>query len=110
VAALWGLANGVLVLVLRAYGGSAVDLGLYAGAVGLVECYAVAVALSSRRRPGPRRVVWMARSALPAAVVAFALAVAAFSFAYWPWPAPVALFLLLAGVTLAVRDSRRIPG
>ena len=51
VVALWGVANGVLVVMLIGYGESAFAVSLYASAVALIEVVALAAWLSARALP-----------------------------------------------------------
>ena len=101
----WGAANGLLTALLAGMGGSAVVVGIYGGAVTLIEVIAVSVLISRRRRASaPRTADPPAASAI---LVAAAALLAGIGLAFGWWTALLALPLLVAAVIYEGYEYRK---
>ncbi|MGW7689646.1 hypothetical protein ACWGMA_12330 [Streptomyces asiaticus] len=105
VAALWGLANGVLLAVLAVYGESALVYWLWGSVVVLLEVAALAVLAASWTGPEEQshyRTPRASGACVPPAAAGAALT--ALSFAYGWWLLILAVPLLAVAGALAVRS------
>ena len=101
---MWAAANGGLVLILRGYLGTGIELACYGTAVGIATLFGLALALSRGRVGAERTVYYIPRSALPAVLIAFGVGIWALGLAFFPWPLVVGWVPLVAGALLAAKD------
>lgn len=104
----WGLANGVLFVVLVIYGESSFVLWLFGAVAAFLELVAMVVLISSRRGPQEHMHYNLpaggGAAAFPAAV---SIGLAALGFVYGFWLLALAVPLLAVAIALAVRRVRK---
>lgn len=105
----WGLLNGALVLVLRGFGGTGIERALYGTAFGIIELFALAIAIATSRRPGARELFFLPRSALPACIGALGVVIDGLGLSFWPWPLSCGSPLIGIALVLARVDHRATP-
>ncbi|MDA8295206.1 MAG: hypothetical protein M0004_01230 [Actinomycetota bacterium] len=105
----WGLLNGALVLVLRGFGGTGVELALYGTAFGIIELFALTVAIAASRRPAGRELFFLPRSALPACIGALGVVIDGLGLSFWPWPLYFGSPFIGVALVLAWLDHRAKP-
>ncbi|MDA8287745.1 MAG: hypothetical protein M0014_04675 [Actinomycetota bacterium] len=105
----WGLLNGALVLVLRGFGGTGIELALYGTAFGIIELFALAIAIATSRRPGARELFFLPRSALPACIGALGVVIDGLGLSFWPWPLYCGSPFIGIALVLAWVDHRAKP-
>lgn len=105
----WGLLNGALVLVLRGFGGTGIELALYGTAFGIIELFALAIAIAASRRPAGGELFFLPRSALPACIGALGVIIDGLGLSFWPWPLYLGSPFIAVALVLAWVDHRAKP-
>ncbi|MBO0713179.1 MAG: hypothetical protein J2O39_00310 [Acidimicrobiales bacterium] len=102
----WGAFNTALLVILAGYGGEAMVLWLYGGAVGLTMLFAAGVAASALRRPARLRPRLLPNHGEVGLVTAGGLLAVGLGLTFGPWFYPVAVGFLFFAALGAFRDWR----
>jgi hypothetical protein len=108
----WATYNGVWLITLSAFGGSAVVLWLYGGAIALTALFAMAVVLSQWRHPLESRRYQVPLRAEASIIGAGGICFVGLGFAFGAWLFPVGGILIVWAALVArldVADRHRSP-